>query len=147
MTIVDDDVYQWASKLKWHAAHYRGSWRAQRKVKVDGKQRTELLHRIIIGTVGKETDHIDGDGLNNQRSNLRVCTHGQNMRNRKVQCNNQSGVKGVTFEKNSNKWQTRICIEDQRIYLGTFTCLEDAAKAYDAAAVKYHGQFARTNFQ
>lgn len=102
------------------------------------------MHREIVGTPeGMDTDHINGDKLDNRRSNLRICTHAQNGANRGPQKNGSSGYKGVSYH--CKKWRVQICINGKTKRLGGFNSLLDAAKAYDKAARKYHGEFARTN--
>ena len=154
VTVVDDDVWEWASKLNWFAAHCHGTWYARREVilgRTSGGKRirhTEHLHRMIIGDLTEEvlTDHKDGDGLNNLRSNLRPCTHGQNVKNVRVsRINNKTGFKGVSFKTANRRYQAQIELDGRNIYLGLFDSTLEAAKAYNTAAVKYHGEFARLN--
>jgi hypothetical protein len=92
-----------------------------------------------------DTDHINGDGLDNRRDNLRVCNCAQNQRNRGKQNNNQSGLKGVSWHKKGKKWITQLKLNKKNIYLGLFKNKERAAVAYNEAATKYHGEFARLN--
>jgi hypothetical protein len=102
------------------------------------------LHRIVVGArQGQFVDHINGDPLDNRRSNLRLCTHAENMRNRRRSTDNKSGFKGVYFDLERKKWRTSIRCDGRRITLGRFDKIEDAYAAYCAAAVKYHGEFAR----
>jgi len=107
------------------------------------------MHRLILNTPkGMLTDHKDGDGLNNQKSNLRVCNHSQNNSNRKVRVG-KCGYMGVKLE---NRWRNPyyyawIRGDGRQIYLGIFKTPEDAARAYDEAAKKYHGEFANLNFK
>ncbi len=106
------------------------------------------MHMAILGGKrNKEIDHRDGNGLNNQRSNLRFCTHAENMRNRNIQKNNTSGYKGVSWNKNARKWQAVIKYNGTHIYLGLFFCLVSAARTYDGKARELYGEFARLNFQ
>lgn len=107
-----------------------------------------LMHRLILGAPAHlECDHIDGDGLNNRRSNLRLATKAENGRNRKVLCiPKASRFKGVWWEKRRNRWKARITVDSKSIDLGSFRVEEDAAIAYDRAAVRYFGEFARLNF-
>jgi hypothetical protein len=102
------------------------------------------MHRFIMNTPdGMETDHRDMIRLNNQRYNLRTCTKAQNQRNRTKLSNNTSGFKGVTF--NNGRIQSQIKIDGKLIYLGTFPTPIKAAQAYNDAAIKYFGEFARLN--
>jgi hypothetical protein len=104
------------------------------------------MHNVIMSFLeGYEIDHKDGDGLNNQRYNLRVTTHTQNMKNQRLRSNNTSGYKGVTWHKGAGKWYAQIQVDGKRTYLGLFTILEDAARAYDTAALEHYGEFARLN--
>lgn len=105
------------------------------------------MHRFILSILDNkelQTDHKDGDGLNNQKYNLRVCNSFQNQANRKLQKNNRTGFKGLL--KKCNRWRALITTNRKRIYLGSFKTKQDAAKAYDKAAQKYFGEFARLNF-
>lgn len=106
------------------------------------------MHRFILGdTKGLEIDHRDGNGLNNCKSNLRLATRSENMQNSRVPKNNRYGVKGVCFLPNryGKKWKAAICANNRAITLGHFHTKEEAAKAYNEAAKKYHGEFARLN--
>ena len=103
------------------------------------------MHSAIIGKVkGMDIDHKDGDGLNNQKGNLRHCTHTENVRYRKIGKNNTTGYKGVSIHKGQIRAQ--IGYEKHYIHIGYFQTLEDAAKAYDKKAVELFGPFALTNF-
>lgn len=108
-----------------------------------------MLHRLIVGaTDGELVDHRNGDGLDNRRANLRTCTHTQNMQNRKVHSNNRSGFKGVYLHKHKgpNCWYAQLKVNGKRVHVGAFLTAEEAARAYDEAAIKHHGEFARLNF-
>jgi hypothetical protein len=103
-----------------------------------------LLHRAIMKEpFGLSIDHIDGDGLNNRRCNMRIATHSQNMHNMRINKANTSGLKGVDLV--SGKWRARIKLNGNRIYLGQFASPEEAHAAYCAASEKYHGEFGRTS--
>lgn len=104
------------------------------------------MHRLIIGAKrGQMVDHKDGNGLNNTLSNLRLCSHIQNCMN-SASRGNKTGYKGVTL-LHSGKFVAGIKHNGKTIHLGTFILVKDAALAYDDAARKYFGEFARTNFQ
>jgi len=109
------------------------------------------LHQAIIYLSGQiiennqEIDHKDTNRLNNLEDNLRICTKAQNSHNQKIKSNNTSGYKGVTFHKRNKKYQAQIVINNKQKHLGTFKEIEDAARAYNAAAIKYHGEFAVLN--
>ena len=105
------------------------------------------MHRVIAGTPdGMETDHRDGDTLNNLPDNLRNCTNIQNQCNRGKQANNKSGFKGVTWYKRSKIWRVQIKVYGKVIHLGYYLIPEQAARAYDKAAKKYFGEFAKLNY-
>lgn len=102
------------------------------------------MHRLVAGaTPGLQVDHRDRDGLNNRRSNLRLCTNAQNQWNR-VKVRGGSQYKGVN--RCGRKWRAVIRVDGQQVHLGYFRVEEEAAKAYDAAAVQLFGEFARLNF-
>ena len=101
------------------------------------------LHKLIMNTESY-VDHINGNKLDNRRSNLRIATNSQNMMNRGKTASNTSGYKGVF--KNRSLWMARIKVEGRPIYLGSFVTKEEAAFKYDIAAKKYHKEFANLNF-
>lgn len=136
-TIVDDEDYESVSQWSWH---YNGGYAVRCPVK--GHKRT-FLHRFIMNTPdGKETDHINGDKLDNRKENLRICNVSQNAANRKVQ-NNNSGYKGVHYRR--NKWEAHIKINGKLIDLGRHPTPEDAALAYNKKATEIFGEFAKLN--
>ena len=109
-----------------------------------GKKTTILMHRVIMGApTGMMIDHSDGDGTNNRRSNMRIATHAENMRNRRMSTNNTSGFKGVHWDKKSRKWCAQIRNNSVGRYLGLFDTPEAAHAAYVAASELLHGEFAR----
>lgn len=113
-------------------------------VKDDGTEGLLRMHRLIHDpSDGKVVDHINGNKLDNRKSNLRDATHSQNGMNRKPNKNNVHGFKGAIEE--SGKYVSRIRINGKSIYIGTFKTAEDAAKAYNIKAEKYFGEFARLN--
>lgn len=104
----------------------------------------EHLHRLMVACPeGLFVDHINGNGLDNRRSNLRICTHAENMRNRKTHSNNKSGYKGVYFDKDGSRWRAQIRAEGKKHSLGSFDTPEKAYEAYLSASKELHGEFAR----
>lgn len=138
---VDDEDFDELSKYKWH---YLEGY-ALRNEYNNGNRKYVRMHREIICAPDElEVDHKDGNGLNNQRSNLRICTSSQNKMNRAPHKDNSSGFKGVWKER--RRWYSQIYFEGQYIFIGSFLTPEEAARAYDEAAKKYHGEFAKLNF-
>lgn len=149
VAIVDDEDYDWLSQWKWSAIWNGRNWYAFRQPWEKSNRKNVYMHRVILGAPdGTDVDHIDtGETLNNRRENLRLCTVSQNGMNRPFPKNNASGYKGVYWNKKDRKWQADICVNQARHHLGQFVDIEDAARAYDEAARKYHGEFAWTNFK
>ena len=143
--IVDDGDYEYLNQWKWHAYlspngknHY-----AKRTHQLRGKKSGFLMHRAILTPPGElQVDHINMDTLDNRRSNLRLATSSQNHCNTKGR--GKSGAKGVY--ESGLRWMAQIRTNKKKIYLGTFSDVRSAALAYDEAAKKYHGEFARLNF-
>lgn len=104
----------------------------------------DYLHRLICPGLGVG-DHIDGDKMNCRRNNLRVCSQKNNTRNSAAPLSNTTGFKGVG-SKRPGRFHARIMVDRKSIHLGTFGTATDAARAYDTAAIKYFGEFARLNF-
>lgn len=144
MALVDDSDYEELGQWKWYAmrtASHRDRWCAARCVPTgNGRQANIYMHRAILKPAsGVFIDHIDGDGLNNQRSNLRLATNQENCRNQRVRRNNTTGYKGVF------KWHNRWGAKIQEYYLGLFNTPEEAATAYNEAANELFGEYARFN--
>jgi len=140
-TIVDNDIYDIASKFKWSmdkSGYVRG-WK-------DGK--CIRIHELVLQKKdGLETDHISGDKLDNRRSNIRLCTHQQNMSNRKAPRNKKtSKYKGVFKSPGCNSSRAAITYKGKKIYLGSFRCETVAALAVDRKAKEILGEYARLNF-
>jgi hypothetical protein len=93
-----------------------------------------------------DMDHINKIRADDRWDNLRPATTARNMWNIGPHKDNTSGYKGVIFERRNNKWYAQIMVISNRIHLGTYDTAEEAARAYDAAAIKYHGEFAYLNF-
>jgi hypothetical protein len=155
VALVDDTDYEYINQWSWYAIKVGRRHYAVRKGKRTPLGRENfLMHRVIMDTpIGLEVDHIDHDGLNNQRYNLRNCTHRQNIRNKRKQVNNKTGYVGVRIKKDK-KFNpphihiiATITLEDRVLFLGSFKTIKQAAIAYDNAAIKYFGEFANLNFK
>lgn len=110
---------------------------------------TTYMHRLILGLVpgdGQRVDHRDLNGLNNVRSNLRLCTSSQNLANGPRRVDNTSGYRGVGWDRQHRRWVAKIQVRGRTMNLGLFRSPEQAALAYDAAAREHFGEFARPNF-
>jgi hypothetical protein len=105
-----------------------------------------FMHRVIMNVPnGIEIDHVNGDGLDNRKINLRLCSRGQNNKNVSKRIDNRSGFKGVKWHKQFKKWHARIKNNGKRYSLGLYETKTEAAIAYNKAASTLHGDFARLN--
>lgn len=150
VALLDDADYLAASKHAWHAHYSRGKWYARRSFREKGAQDRKVtkqyLHHFLVGKT-TDIDHVDGDGLNNQRANLRHATKPQNQWNSRLRKDNTSGFKGVQRARYEYKtagvvsWD--VIVDAKRI--GRYRDLHAAAVAYDCAAIAAFGDRARTN--
>jgi hypothetical protein len=150
VAIVDDEDYEWLNQWKWYARESSGNWYASRREAGGRCEKRALIHmhRLILGAEsGQYPDHINHNGLDNRRENLRISTHSLNLANQRLQKGRSSRYKGVCFHKKRQNWIAGIKINQKRINLGYFPTETYAAKAYDNAAIKYFGEFAFTNKQ
>ena len=156
-------AYSPETGMCWRAHSQSGNWnlitpgtsKGYTVLKIGG--RIKNLHRIIAEvflnagkplTAQQEVDHkehADGSHWQDRLDNLRICSRSENARNRALRCGNNSGYKGVGWHESTNKWAARINISGRNQYLGYFTTPEAAAEAYDAAAIRYFGEFSLTN--
>jgi hypothetical protein len=139
MALVDDEDYHWLSRFNWcaHEGAYGYIYA------ISGNLR---MHRLVLGisTNNIAVDHTNRNTLDNRKSNLRRATASQNQQNATIRVDNTSGYKGVSMRY--GRYISRISVEGKRLWLGEFSNPEDAARAYDKAALEYFGEFARTNF-
>jgi hypothetical protein len=149
--IVDADDYEWLNQFNWCAYHTRNKWYAVRRQ----AKMTIPMHREILNNCQGEIDHKDGNGLNNTKSNLRICTHAQNQANQRLQrgrifkgiCYTPITRCGKYVGRRTKPWLAVIKLNQKQKHLGYFATQEEAARAYDKAAKELFGEFARTNFE
>jgi hypothetical protein len=151
MILVDDEDYPWVSRFVWQPQPGSTTYYAVRLYHV-GRGATRrgvplLLHRLLLPCEpGCEIDHIDGNGLNNQKKNLRLVSTSQNQMNRSAGLrNNSSRYKGVSFNRKNGTWHAYIKAAGKRRHLGYFADEREAAFAYNKAAVELFGEYARPN--
>jgi hypothetical protein len=149
-TLVSPQDYYRLAGFNWYLASNGANFYAFRNVKVGpGKVKMVSMHRQIMNfPKGLLVDHKDNNTLDNRRPNLRIATHSQNAYNRaKIKTKTSSRYIGVYYERATGRWTVKIRVKGERLWLGRFTSEIAAARAYDRAAKKYHGAFAKLNFQ
>jgi len=147
VAIVDDEDYERLSLYKWYANQ---DGYAERSAYLTGGSRKHVfMHHCVLGSPkdGMQVDHINRDPRDNRKENLRFCTSVQNHGNSRVQRNNTSGRKGVSWFKNGRKWRAYIVSSKRQIHLGYYDSLEQASQAYDEAAKNMFGEYAAPNSQ
>ena len=147
--IVGPRDYKYLMQWKWYYQKRCKGGYAARNIGKHPNRRTLLMHRVILERMGyknfTDSDHINGNKLDNRRGNLRPASSSQNSCNRSRQRNNLSGYKGVYWHKLTGKWGAAIQINRRQIHLELFEAKDDAARAYNKAAIKYHGKFVKLN--
>lgn len=148
VALVDADDYERVVRMgRWCADPSHQTFYARKNLYTPGSRKLTplLMHRFITGW--EYVDHINGNGLDNRRSNLRQADHFQNMANKRRYRNNTSGFKGVTRNTGTGRpWRAAIRANNKRRHLGYYDTPELAARAYDTAAIALFGEFARLNF-
>jgi HNH endonuclease len=150
--LVDDEDYQELNKYKWHTylSTNKKYYASRNSPRIKGVKHLIKMHRMIMGCEkadGKNVDHINGDTLDNRRSNLRLCTVQENNLNKGRQINNKSGYKGVYKHSQYDVYVAQIKVGKKRIHIGVYKTAIDGAKAYDEMARIHHGEFAWQNLK
>lgn len=147
VAVIDDEYWELVAQHRWRVlVQPHGQYAIAALPRRNGKQRTLSMHRLILDAgSGQMVDHIDKDGLNNKRGNLRFCTKAQNAQNRR-HLGGESPYRGVFWYKKSGRWGARITARREERFLGLFSSEEEAARAYDRSALELHEQFANLNF-
>jgi len=142
VALVDDEDFDRVSVHKWFVNRIGNTNYVSRNL---SRGKTQTLHRFLCPGI-RLVDHKDGNGLNNQKFNLRPANRSQNGANSVKQSGRSSKFKGVTWDKRCGLWQAGIMVSYKRLHLGRYESEEDAAHVYDYAAKIYFGEFARPNF-
>jgi hypothetical protein len=155
VAVVDDEDYEALSGSRWHAHRDRRTFYATRGIRLpDGRPTKEAMHRIVLSrklrrplVKGEKTDHWNGDGLDNQRDNLRLATNAQNMRNcRRRSTNPSSQYLGVSWHRHTRKWRAQIRADGKKIHLGSYETELAAAQDREAYIAARPELQARSNF-
>ena len=146
VAIVDAEDFDRLNAVRWSVVSTANLKYANRKIRKAGDPLGHAyMHRaILMAPVGVPVDHIDSDGLNNRRSNLRLASYSQNAAHRRRAINNTSGYRGVT--RQWNRWVATLCVNGKQAVIGRFDDPIEAAMAYDRAALAAFGEFASLNF-
>jgi hypothetical protein len=116
VALVDNEDYDFVMSFgKWGIEKRKNTMYATRKILIDGRMKRVYMHSIIMQANGAQVDHKFGDGLDNRKANLRICTHAQNQMNRGVPSNNKSGFKGVCWHKNMKRWVAYIKVNNKNV--------------------------------
>ena len=147
IALVDDEDFRHLSQWQWFAVHRNRSFHAARNVWREGQRTTLYMHQLLVNVpLGMMTDHIDGNGLNNQRANLRACTPSQNTANTaKYSMLTSSQYRGVYWRGDIRKWHAQVRRDGKYFHLGHFRHEREAALAYNEAALEHFGGFAMLN--
>ncbi len=146
VALVDDVDYEYLMQWKWYAMRSRNGCRPTRKLpRKNGEHKTFYMYTAIAEQMGidvKLVDHKDQNPLNNQRSNLRSATYSQNLHNRGANSNSKTGIKGVSFDKATGKYQAVITVCGKRHFLGYFNTIPEAAAVVQTKRQELVGEFA-----
>lgn len=147
--IVDDEDYDYLLDYNWRALKNGKTYYAIFGKRVNGKYSNTWMHRMIMDAKNREDEinHIDHNGLNNQKNNLRKTTHKKVMWQKNAADSKPTKFKGISFHKPSKKWRARIFVDGKMKYLGYYKNEIEAAKGYDNEQKKHYGEFANLNFK
>lgn len=147
--LVDDSDFDYLNQFNWYVFKSNNTSYAVRTIYTDGKSKSRRMHRDILGNDlnRPNIDHKNGDGLDNQRLNLRFCNQSENNMNKRARVGCSSIYKGVYWKKQVSKFASTIKINGKSKHLGFFSDEVMAAVAYDAEALKLFGEFAKPNFK
>lgn len=140
--LVDDCDWEWLRQYEWRVRRDHRVYYAQRRVR---RTYVQMHREILSAPTGACVDHVNGDGLDNRRVNLRLASTAQNGANRASTLGRER-LKGVSFHRQAGRWQAQLKVDGRTLYLGLFDAADAAARAYDAAAAAAFGDFARLNF-
>lgn len=139
--IVDEDDFENLMQWKWH---YTNTGYARRNDKTNNRKAIKMHRYIMDAPEGMDVDHINGNGLDNRKSNLRIVTHQNNQFNMRSN-RGSSKYKGVSFDKQTGLWRAYICISGKLKALGRFSCERQAGETYNKSTKELHGEFCRLN--
>lgn len=147
-TLVDKEDADLVRRYRWFAnpSGRNGDLYVRGRIYDDGGKYVSLHRLLMQPSQREEVDHINGNTLDNRRSNLRVCTPSQNRQNQRRRDDTISGFKGVALCRVTGRWKAQIKVDGRSFHLGMFKQARDAARAYDEAARERFGEFARLNF-
>lgn len=147
-TIIDAEDYPRVARHLWryNPKPQSATGHAERRYMAHGRLQIVALHRFLLDAPDdQEVDHINGDGLDNRKQNLRLVSHARNMMNRRLPKNNKSGYKGVRWCPGKKKWRAEISYGGKQYHLGYFCDPLDAATVYNEASLRFHGEYGRPN--
>lgn len=147
IALVDDEDYERVNQYKWYAYFASNTIYARRRPwnKIIKKYSVQSIHRFILNAPkGMEVDHINGNGLDNRKANLRLCTRQQNCYNHRVRNTSKSGITGISWDTQTNKWRATITLNGKMINIGRFVEIEDAINARKKKAFELFSPFNRS---
>lgn len=148
VALVDNEDFEYLNQWKWYYSKHkdRKTGYATKSFRKEGKANTLSMHRLLLNASKEQmVDHINHNGLDNRKHNIRLCTPHESACNREKQINNSSGVKGVDYFDRLKKWRVRIQSNNKQFHIGVYPTKEMALLTYNEAALKHHGSFALIN--